>query len=248
MCAGARRCIHSGIPERKPVATAERHPQAVTRVALFGASGHARVVADVLERSGLFEIAGLIVSNLPAGTAGFGYRVLGSEMDLPALIDQYGIQAGVIAVGENWARSQFIARIERISPAMPFVTAVHPSAQIGRDVNIGHGTVIMAGAVVNSGSEIGPFSIVNTKASLDHDGRMGAFTSLAPGVTVGGNVEIGDFSAICLGASVIQRVRIGSHSVIGAGALVIEDVPDRVVAFGVPAVIVRGRAPGDKYL
>lgn len=230
------------------MATAERQPQAGTRVALFGASGHAKVIADVLERSGLFEIVGLIVSNQPAGTACFSYRVLGSEIDLPALIEHYGIQAGSIGVGDNWARSQFLARIERVSPDLRFVTAVHPSAQIGRDVTIGDGTVIMAGAVVNSGSHIGPFSIVNTKASLDHDGRMGSFASLAPGVTVGGNVDIGDFSAISLGASIIQRVRIGSHSVIGAGALVLHDVPDRVVAFGVPAVVVRNRAPGDKYL
>lgn len=202
----------------------------------------------MLERSGVFEIVGLIVSNLPPGTICFGCRVLGSELDLPVLIEQYGIQAGSIGVGDNWARSQFLARIERICPTLPFVTAVHPSAQIGRDVRIGDGTVIMAGAVVNSGSEIGRFSIVNTKASLDHDGRMGAFTSLAPGVTVGGNVAIGDFSAISLGASVIHRVRIGSHSVIGAGAVVIRDVPERVVAFGVPAIVVRGRAPGDEYL
>lgn len=230
------------------MATAERHPQTNTKVALFGASGHARVIADVLERSGLFEVVGLIVSDLPAGTACFGYRVLGSEMELPALIEQYGIQAGSIGVGDNWARSQFLARIERICPALQFVTAVHPSAQIGRDVRIGQGTVIMAGAVVNSGSEIGSFSIINTKASLDHDGRMGAFTSLAPGATVGGNVVIGDFSAISLGVSVIQRIRIGSHTIIGAGAVVIRDVPDQVVAFGVPAVVVRKRAPGDRYL
>src|ERR1022692_3910902 len=101
----------------------------------------------ILERSGLFEIAGLIVSDLPAGTVRFGYRVLGSEVDLPVLIEQNEIQAGVIAVGDNWARSQFLARIGSFCPALPFVTAVHPSAQIGRDVRIGDGTVIMAGAV-----------------------------------------------------------------------------------------------------
>jgi sugar O-acyltransferase (sialic acid O-acetyltransferase NeuD family) len=225
-----------------------RYTQAGTRIALFGASGHARVVADAIERAGLCEIAGLIVSNLPAETACFGYRVLGSEADLPGLLDQYGIQAGAIAVGDNWRRSQFLARIECVAPALRFVTVVHPSAQVGRDVTIGAGSVIMAGAVVNSGSQIGPFTVINTKASLDHDGRMGAFASLAPGATVGGNVEIGDFSAISLGASVIHRVRIGSHSVIGAGAVVIRDIPDRVVAFGVPAVVVKSRAPGDAYM
>jgi sugar O-acyltransferase (sialic acid O-acetyltransferase NeuD family) len=217
------------------------------RIVLFGASGHARVTADALERSG-FEIAGLVVSDLPAGTQRFGLPVLGSEFDLPRVIGGCGIDAGVIAVGDNWARSQFVARIKEIAPGLRFISVIHPSAQIGRDVSIGEGTVIMAGAIVNAGSQIGPFSLVNTKASLDHDGCMGAFSSLAPGATVGGSVTIGDYSAVSLGASIIHRIRVGSHSLIGAGAVVIRDIPDGVLAFGVPAKVVRRREPSERYL
>ena len=218
------------------------------KVLLFGAAGHARSTADALERSGNFDVVGLIVSNLPVGTVCFGYDVLGTEADVPRLIEQHGIEAGVIAVGENWSRAQFLEQIQRFAPALPFATVVHPSAQIACDVAIEDGTVIMAGAIVGSGSRIGRFSIINTNASLDHDGCLGSFASLGPGASVGGNVAIGDFSAVCLGASIIHRVRIGSHAVIGAGAVVIRDVPDRVVAFGVPAVLVRSREPNEAYL
>jgi sugar O-acyltransferase (sialic acid O-acetyltransferase NeuD family) len=217
------------------------------RVVIFGAGGHARVIADMLECRGS-EIAGLIASDLPAGTLRFGYSVIGSESDLPALFDEFRIEAGVMAVGDNWGRGQFVARIQAISPALRFIPVIHPSACIGRDVVIGEGTVIMAGTVVNSGANIGPFGIVNTKASLGHDASMGSFASLAPGVTIGGNAMIGDYSAVSLGASVIHRIEIGPHSVIGAGSVVVRDIPGRVVAFGVPAKVVRGRMPNEPYL
>ena len=106
----------------------------------------------------------------------------------------------------------------------------------------------MPGAIISANAEIGEFCIVNTKASLDHDGIMGAFSSLAPAVTVGGEVVINAFAAVLLGANIIHSISIGEHSVIGAGSLVLRDVPDRVVAYGLPARIIRTRQPGEPYL
>jgi acetyltransferase-like isoleucine patch superfamily enzyme len=106
----------------------------------------------------------------------------------------------------------------------------------------------MAGAVINPGCKVGDFCIVNTRASLDHDSVMGDFSSLAPAAVTGGNVQIGAFSVIAIGAIVAHAVRVGEHAVIGAGATVLRHVPDRVVAYGTPARIIRQREPGDPYL
>jgi UDP-3-O-[3-hydroxymyristoyl] glucosamine N-acyltransferase len=63
---------------------------------------------------------------------------------------------------------------------------------IGKNVVIGIGVAIMAGAIINPYSQIGDFAIINTKTSVDHDCIIGKFSSLAPNVTLGGNVKIGD--------------------------------------------------------
>ncbi|HLQ43276.1 MAG TPA: acetyltransferase, partial [Planctomycetaceae bacterium] len=148
----------------------------------------------------------------------------------------------------NWIRSQIVERLRSLCPRLTFVSAVHPSAQIARGVNLGAGSVVMAGVAINSDSAIGEFCIVNTNSSVDHDNRLGPFSSLAPQVATGGNVTVGDFTAISIGAVILQGRQVGQHSVIGAGAVITRDVPDLTVAYGVPAKPIRARTAGEKYL
>ncbi len=197
--------------------------------------------------AGKYRIAGLIAAT-PGTQTAFGYPILGMDEMLPALVDHYDLVGGLIAIGDNWRRHWVAEKIGALLPGFAFVNAVHPSAQIARGVTMGGGSVVMAGAVINSDSRIGDFCIVNTKASLDHDSVMQDFSSLAPNATIGGSVHIGAFSAVSLGANVIHGRSIGQHTVIGAGALVLQDVPDFCVAYGVPAQIIRAREAGERYL
>ena len=218
------------------------------KVVVIGCSGHAKVVIDIIERQGLYKIAGLLDSYKPWGTTLSGYQVIGTCDDVPALMASHQVEGGIVAIGDNWQRSKIVEHLTGVVPEFPFITAVHPSVQIGADVEIGRGTVVMAGAVINPGCKVGDFCIVNTRASLDHDSVMGDFSSLAPAATTGGNVQIGAFSVVAIGAIVLHDIRIGEHTVIGAGATVLKDIPDSVVTFGTPARIIRKRNPGDIYL
>lgn len=220
----------------------------MNKIVVIGASGHAKVVVDVIEREGKVAVLGLIDTYKPVGGMFFGYQILGTEEILDALMKNEGLVGGIIAIGDNWNRGRVAAKIKSLVPDFEFISAIHPSAQIARGVVIGRGTVVMAGTVVNSDSRIGGHCILNTKSSLDHDCVMEDFSSLAPGVTTGGVVRIGAFSAISLGANIIHGKNIGAHTVIGAGALVLEDIPDHCVAYGVPARVVRTRSEGEKYL
>lgn len=218
------------------------------RIVIVGTSGHAKVVAEILERAAKYTIAGLLDSFRPAGESAFGYRILGSEQVLGALIASEGITGVLIAIGDNWQRARMARSIAERVPQLAFVSAVHPSAAIARDVTLGEGNVVMPGAVINPGAHLGMHCIVNTGATVEHDCSLGDFASLAPGAVLGGNVKLGDFAACMLGAHVIHRRRVGAHAIVGAGALVLRDVPDRGVAYGVPASVVRHRNEGDPYL
>jgi sugar O-acyltransferase (sialic acid O-acetyltransferase NeuD family) len=218
------------------------------RVFVFGASGHAKVVIDILRLCGGVLIAGLLDDFKPIGFECTGIPVLGTLADLPALAAEHINTAIVIAVGDNWRRAKIAGNIRAILPQTSFVSAIHPSAQIAAGVPIGNGTVIMAGAVVNTGSQIGEFCIVNTRASLDHDSTMADYSSLCPGAITGGNVAVGAYSNVGMGAILLPEVKIGQHSVVGAGALVLKSIPDYMVSYGAPARLIHSRKPGDHYL
>ncbi len=218
------------------------------KVFVIGSSGHAKVVIDIIEKQGLFRIAGLIDRFKPKGESVFQYPILGAEADLPHLVPAFEVVGGVVAIGDNWLRSEVVSHIKQVLPGFRFISAIHPSAQIGRGVSIGAGTVVMAGVVINADTVIGEHCIVNTQASLDHDNRIGDFVTIAPHAATGGNVQIRDYSVLSLGAKIVHGIHIGEHTVIGAGATVLDDLPSYVVAFGTPARVRRPRQIGEKYL
>ncbi|RQR26935.1 transferase [Burkholderia sp. Bp9143] len=217
-------------------------------IVIVGSSGHAKVVIDIVEQAGRYRIAGLIDSFRPCGEQTLGYAVLGTEHDLPRLIDAHRIAGLLVAIGDNYAREKVTAGLAAIAPGVPYVSAVHPAARVGKASTIGAGTVVMAGAVINPCCMIGEGCIVNTHASLDHDGVMDDFSSVAPGAVAGGNCRIGRGAAIGLGAMLRHRISVGEHSVVGAGAVVLRDVEPYTVAYGNPARRIRDRDVGERYM
>jgi len=217
-------------------------------IIVVGSSGHARVVIDIVEREGRCRIVGLLDASRAAGERTLGYEVLGRETDLALLASRHAIAGVIVAIGDNAVRASSVARLEALCPGLSFSRAVHPGARIARDVSIGDGTVVMAGASVNPCCRIGRHCILNTNCSLDHDSVMEDFASLAPGVSTGGNCHIGAHSAVGIGATLIQGIQVGPHTVIGAGAIVLKSVPAFKVAYGSPARVIRDRAAGDRYL
>ena len=206
------------------------------KIFIFGASGHAKVVMDIVERQGLYEIAFLIDDN-PAlkDAAVFGYKVLGCLNDIIKLREVYGISKCVIAIGSNKVREKLDHRLA--TEGFSAVSAVHPSAQIGRGATIGEGTVVMAGALINSDARIGRNVIINTGAAVDHDCVIEDHVHIAPGVRLCGNVRVGVRSLVGVGASVTPNISIGHDVIVGAGSTVLNDIHDGVTAVGSPAKV-----------
>ncbi len=203
---------------------------------IYGASGHAKVVIDIVEQQGVHRILGLL-DDAPERQGGdfLGYRVLGGQQTLIGH-RRCGI---LIAIGNNNARK----RVQEHAKALGYepVIAVHPSARLARDVSIGPGTVIMAQVAINSGTVLGEGVIVNTGATIDHDCWIGDFVHISPGVNLAGHVAVGSLTQVGIGACAIPGVRIGANTIIGAGAAAVQDVPDYVVAVGVPARVIKSR-------
>jgi sugar O-acyltransferase (sialic acid O-acetyltransferase NeuD family) len=217
------------------------------RIVLVGASGHGRVALDAARCQDRFDLVGWTDTFVAAGTELAGLQVLGKPADLDALAREHRLDGYFLAISDNTTRAKVHDMIQTIRPGLELFSILHPASVIARDVEVGAGTLVLAGAVVNTNCRIGTGCIVNTRASLDHDGILHSWSCLLPGVVTGGNVEIGEFSCVCLGATLAHKVHVGAHTVIGAGSVVLADVPPLSLAYGVPARVVRSRQPGERH-
>jgi len=214
---------------------------------VIGAGGHAKVAVDIIEKQAIHRIIGFVDENKERGSRVYGYPVLGG---LGVFYEEKfaAVNAGIVAVGDNWDRKQLVDKVLQFRPKFVFINALHPSTIIARGVEIGQGTVSMAGSIMNSDAHIGNHCIINTNCSVGHDVWLGDYVTIGPGAVIGGETHIGDHAAVSLGANVIHNIRIGEHAIVGAGAVVVNHIDGGVVVCGVPAKVMRKRAIGEKYL
>lgn len=200
------------------------------RLALLGAGGHGRVVADAALESGWKSVA-FFDSGFPAMQSAGPWPVEGDQNDLfMQLADFDGV---LVAIGNNRVRLQFHRRLTRAGAKM--VSVVHSRAVVSAHSRIGAGCIIVAGAVINIGTSLGDAVIVNTGAGVDHDCSIGDGVHISPGAHLGGAVAVGECGWIGIGASVRHQISIGANTVVGAGAVVVSNLAADLIAYGCPA-------------
>lgn len=203
-----------------------------TKVFVFGASGHAKVVIDIFDRIQGVEIALVIDDAAKAkGQSICGHKIAGGRAEL--LAQRERVSAGIVTVGDNAARRDVAAWLT--GQGFKLISAIHPSAILARDVIVDAGTVIMAGCVINTDARIGANVIINTGATIDHDCVIGDGAHVAPGCHLCGGVYIGAGTFLGAGSTVIPAVHIGAAAIIGAGSTVLENIDEGTRAAGNPA-------------
>jgi len=205
-------------------------------IIIVGAGAHSRVVFDILRADGkAAQVTAFVDAEARPESQGM---TLFDRKIIPSIeaMDEYVRGKDVMAIighGNNSKRKDLLAHLETLGVRIG--TAIHPTAIISPDVEIGPSTTISAGVVIVTGARIGRACIINTSATVDHDCEVGDFTQIAPGAHLGGRVTVGPEAFIGIGAVVIQNVVIGAGAVVGASAAVVRDVPDRCLVIGVPA-------------
>ena len=200
------------------------------RLAILGASGHGKVVADTALRAGWQEVV-FFDDAWPELTENGAWPVIGNSKCLIERLPEF--EGAVVGIGNNRIRLAKTRELIAAGAAMP--TIIHPSAVVSPMARLGVGSVVFAGAVIQVDCDLGHACIVNTNASVDHDCQLDDGVHLCPGTAVAGSVTLGEGAWVGIGAAVKQLVNIGCHAVIGAGAAVVHDVPEGVTVVGVPA-------------
>lgn len=196
------------------------------KLIIIGASGQGKVVADIARLNGYNDIA-FLDNNVELKEC-CGYPVLGAD----TLVDKLEGEL-FVAVGKNVVRKIIMEREKK----KVFPVLIHPSATLAEGVEVGSGSVVMAGAVINPGARLGEGCIVNTCASIDHDCIIGDFVHVSVGAHLAGSVNVGAHTWIGAGAIISNNISICEDCIIGAGAVVVKDIDISGTYIGVPAKI-----------
>jgi acetyltransferase EpsM len=202
---------------------------------VYGAGGHAKVVADAVLASGVEVVAFIDDDPVRQATLPLGIPVRPRAW----LVNYAGDDdlAVALGVGDNSARrgiaEQLLAARHRLA------TVIHPRAVVAPSARVGEGTLIAACAVLNADACVGRGVIVNTAAIVEHDVVIGDFAHISPTACLAGAARLGEGSHLGTGAKVLPGVAVGARTVVGGGALVNRPIPDGVVAYGVPARVRR---------
>ena len=209
------------------------------KIVILGAriDGHAKVVLEILEAAGKYEVAGFIDDNLfDKGVRIRNIPVVGTTGSLRELKDALGLYGAIVAIGDNRRRRELADRI--LESGLQLVNAIHPTVHLDSDVTIGQGICLCQGVIVVTGTRIGNCVNIHTGATVDHDNVLEDGANLGPGVHTSGRVQIGRDAFLGAGTLVIPDGRVGEGAVTGAGTVVIRPVEPYTKVVGIPARLI----------
>lgn len=199
------------------------------RLLIVGAGGHGKVVADIAMKMSLWESITFLDDNDSLGEV-LGLKVIDKATEATKYVRDSDL---FVAIGNDTIRERTQRELESAGAELPVL--IHPHAVIAQDVELGVGSVVMAGVVINSCTRIGRGCIINTGATIDHDNIIEDFVHVSPGVNTGGSVRIGTGTWIGLGSKIVNNVNITGGCTVGAGAVVVKDITIAGTYVGVPA-------------
>lgn len=194
---------------------------------LYGASGHARVIIEILEKNGV-KIHGLFDDNIDVKS------LLDYPVFVPPDSNKTIEEEVIVSVGINATRLKIVNE-HRLN----YGKAIHQNALISTRCTIGEGSVVVGKSVINSGVKIGKHCIINTSASIDHDCIIEDYVHISPNATLCGVVTVREGAHVGAGAVIIPGVTVGKWAIVGAGSVIIRDVPDFATVVGNPGRVIK---------
>lgn len=205
------------------------------QLVIIGAGGFGREVLDVVEAINAagdqaYEVAGFVDDLQPdaAALAALSVTVLGGAEMLPTLEGLY-----VVGIGDAEVRRRYASDAD--AAGLIATTLVHPSATVGRDAQIGSGSVVCSHVGITTHVRIGRHVHLDQNCTVGHDCLLADFTRVNPGANISGNVTLEEGASVGAGAVILQGLTIGEGATVGAGAVVTRSVKPGAVVKGVPA-------------
>lgn len=208
------------------------------KLAIIGAGGHGRVVADCATASSDYDEIIFLDDCYPERNQNLHWPIKNNLSALSDYINEYDF---VIAFGNNALRQKIMLQLQCLKANI--INLVHPTAVISAYSKIGKGVVVFANAVINIGAEIGDGVIINTAATIDHDCQIESFVHISPGANVAGGVKVGQYSWLGIGCSIVEYIELAINTKVGAGAVIHKSTSPNQLYVGVPAKPIKPLTP-----
>jgi sugar O-acyltransferase (sialic acid O-acetyltransferase NeuD family) len=196
---------------------------------IIGAGGHGQVAADIALKMGAWQNI-FFADDHKVNQSVMGIKVLCTSTDAHYYVDKAEM---FVAIGDNKIRASIQNQLKNLGASFPML--IHPNSTIGFGVEIGEGSIVMPGVVINCNSKLGKGCIVNTGATVDHDNNVGDFVHISPGANLAGDVYVDDYTWLGIGSAVVNGIKVTHDCIIGAGAVVLSDIHSTGTYVGVPA-------------
>jgi sugar O-acyltransferase (sialic acid O-acetyltransferase NeuD family) len=194
---------------------------------IVGAGGHALSCIDVIEQQNKFSIAGLVGLEDEIGSIVNGYKVIAADSELPELAKIY--PSALVTVGQIRNVDVRISLFQKcVQAGFSMATVISPNAYVSLNAQIGEGSIIMHGVIINSSTKVGNNCIINSQALIEHGSSVGDNSHISTGVIVNGDVKIGKNCFIGSGSVIKESISIGSNCLIGMGQIIKSNVDKKM--------------------
>ena len=188
-------------------------------IILIGAGGHALSCIDVIEQENKYNIHGLVGLKDEVGKKISGYDVIATQDELVNLSKDF--RYAFIAIGQIKNVKLRIDMYESVlNTGFKIPSIISPQSFISRTVQIGEGTIIMNGVILNSGVRIGNNCIINSKALIEHGTQVADHCHISTGAILNGDCVVESKSFVGSGAIVKHGVTIKTSSFVNMGQIV----------------------------
>ena len=193
------------------------------KLILIGGGGHCKACIDVIEKGKLYNVAGIVDLPQKMDSSILGYPYIGTDEDLPTLIQQFPY--ALISLGQIESptrRIELFSQLKRLDVEFPLICS--PIAYISPHAEVGEGTIVLHNAIINAGAKIGKNCIINTRAVVEHDAIVEDHCHISAGAVINGEARVGYGSFIGSGAITKECITISPNSFIKANSLVHRDL------------------------
>lgn len=206
-----------------------RKKASVESLIIIGDGGHSKMVQNIVRESGTYQLTEVWDDKYREPVARDGVVYTSLDGQLQGLTQMDADTTFFVAIGDNDIRKK-IARTLALA-GKKFAVIIHPTAFVEATVEIGEGSLVMAGSIVQANTVLGKHVIVNSGATVEHDISVGNFVHFAPGSVVTGGCTVADNVLVGAGSVVVPNISIGANVVVGAGSTLTRNIESNTVEY-----------------